>query len=584
LDEGTASGSDGYFQQFFNGSPDGVILIGPDGSIRAANPAQAAMYRYSSPDDLVGKHAITLVAPPCRDRSAEVMRLRLAGELTPAVEYELLRSDGTTFYGETTATVLRGPDGKVTGYVCTTRDTTERKRAETALQESERRYRDLYDGAIEGIYRTSLDGRTLSANRAMEQMLGYDPETGVGEVVDVGHQVWDTPEERARFTELLARQGVVRGYECEFVRRDRERMWVSLNARVVRGPDGAPAYYEGFVEDITERKQAEEALRDSDLQFRAFVEEAPVAISVTRNGIAMYANQALVEMLGRESVDEIIGRPVYLATAPQLRDNSKERIQRRYLGLPVPVEYETVLQRADGSQLPVHVAVGTVGLRDGATHIAFISDIADRRRAETDLLASRAQLEFTLKGAVAALGATTELRDPYTAGHQNRVALLACAIATELGFDEERVELLRTAALLHDIGKMVVPAEILSKPGRLSEPQMQLVRLHASAGAEIVGPIGFEDDVAVMIRQHHERLDGSGYPGGLHGGEVMAEARILAVADVVEAMTSHRPYRPALPVEAAIAELEAGAGTRYEEAACRSAIRLVQDRELSPGD
>jgi HD-GYP domain-containing protein (c-di-GMP phosphodiesterase class II) len=113
---------------------------------------------------------------------------------------------------------------------------------------------------------------------------------------------------------------------------------------------------------------------------------------------------------------------------------------------------------------------------------------------------------------------------------------------------------------------------------------MQLVRLHASAGAEIVGPIGFEDDVAVMIRQHHERLDGSGYPGGLHGGEVMAEARILAVADVVEAMTSHRPYRPALPVEAAIAELEAGAGTRYEEAACRSAIRLIQDRELSPGD
>jgi len=136
------------------------------------------------------------------------------------------------------------------------------------------------------------------------------------------------------------------------------------------------------------------------------------------------------------------------------------------------------------------------------------------------------------------------------------VAEFACAIARELGWNEQSVASLRIAAVLHDIGKTVVPAEILSKPGRLSEIEMQLIRQHAAAGAEIVGSIGFERNVAEIIHQHHERLDGSGYPDGLRDGEILMGARILAVADVVEAMVSHRPYRPALPIEVALAELK----------------------------
>ena len=161
------------------------------------------------------------------------------------------------------------------------------------------------------------------------------------------------------------------------------------------------------------------------------------------------------------------------------------------------------------------------------------------------------------------------------------MAEFACAIARELGWNEQSVASLRIAAVLHDIGKTVVPAEILSKPGRLSEIEMQLIRQHAAAGAEIVGSIGFERNVAEIIHQHHERLDGSGYPDGLRDGEILMGARILAVADVVEAMVSHRPYRPALPIEVALAELKNGCGTLYDAESCEIATKLIRERRFT---
>jgi PAS domain S-box-containing protein/putative nucleotidyltransferase with HDIG domain len=836
FDGGFFDGS-GSGQQSFDAFPDGVVLVGLDGRILAANGTQARMYGYGSPDDLVGTHATLLVAPSCRDYAAEILRRRIAGEDTLPVEYELLRRDGTTFYGETSATILRGPDGGVEGYVCTTRDTTERRRAQEALRESAERYHDLFDGAIEGIYQITLEGRILTSNRALAEMLGYgSPEEVVAEVVDTAQQIWADPDERAVFTTRVREQGLVRGHECQFVRKDGQRIWVSISGRLVHSADGKP-FYEGFVEDITQRKRAEESSRRSELLFRAFVEQAPVAIDVTRDGTCLYANQKLAEMLGLANADSVVGLPVHLFSAPHMQARSRALTLRRSLGLPVPVEYETVFQRADGSQFPVQIAVGPVRLADGGAHIGFITDITDRRAAADALSASKAmrdvtervakvgswrvdlqplrsswstgmfelfdvgfdelqadpgpilerrvhpddleavlqtratmratgdpptfefrlvrsdgtvrvlygeaaaerdssgaivavtgyfqdvterreaereakershfleqllkaiplpvyykdttfhfvghnsaytasiglpggevigktvfdvrpgdlaerfdasdrellarqgppieeelempapdgtvrhvqthkamisdvagkpagivgvnldvteirqaqkqiaaaavRLEHTLQGAVSALSATTELRDPYTAGHQRRVAELACAIARELGFDGGRIELLRTAAVLHDIGKILVPAEILAKPGRLSQIEMQIIRQHSAAGADIVAPIGFDPDVAEMIRQHHERLDGSGYPAGLVGDKILPEAMVLAVADVVEAMISHRPYRAALAIEAAVAELYDGATVRYEAAACRAAISLLREQGFS---
>ena len=215
--------------------------------------------------------------------------------------------------------------------------------------------------------------------------------------------------------------------------------------------------------------------------------------------------------------------------------------------------------------------------------MSVIRDITDRKQTEGELARTTARQLRPWMPAVAALGAMAELRDPYTAGHQRRVAELSCAIAAELGWEPERIATLRTAALLHDLGKIVVPAEILAKPGKLGEAEFALIRQHAAAGAEILADIDFDGDVAGMVLEHHERLDGSGYPAGLRDGAILPEARILAVADVVEAMVSHRPYRPALCLESALSEIEQGSGSRLRRRSrgglraptARAALRLL---------
>jgi putative nucleotidyltransferase with HDIG domain len=210
--------------------------------------------------------------------------------------------------------------------------------------------------------------------------------------------------------------------------------------------------------------------------------------------------------------------------------------------------------------------------------LGFLVDVSEQERAKAEIVSSAERLKSALLATVAALGAAAELRDPYTAGHQRRVAQLAGAIAAGLGWDDARIETLELAARLHDIGKIIVPADILSKPGRLSELEMQLVRQHASASAALITDIEFGGPVAAIVHQHHERLDGTGYPAGLAGAEILPEARVLAVADVVEAMSSHRPYRAALGVEVALAEVRAYAGVKYDADVVAVCGRLIEEQ------
>jgi putative nucleotidyltransferase with HDIG domain len=207
--------------------------------------------------------------------------------------------------------------------------------------------------------------------------------------------------------------------------------------------------------------------------------------------------------------------------------------------------------------------------------------VLETRRAEDQLQFTLERLEKALEGTVRAMSLTIEMRDLYTAGHQRRVSGLAVAIAEELHLPAEKIEGLRLAGIIHDIGKIAMPAEILTKPTRLTKTEFQLVKDHPRIGYDILKSIQFPWPVAHIILQHHERMDGSGYPDGLLGDAILLEARILAVADVVEALSSHRPYRPALGMEKALEEIRRGRGIRYDMRVVDACIRLFKDHRYS---
>ena len=208
-----------------------------------------------------------------------------------------------------------------------------------------------------------------------------------------------------------------------------------------------------------------------------------------------------------------------------------------------------------------------------------LEDLVQERTAE--LRKSEKKLRTSLLDSITSLAAIVEMRDPYTAGHQRRVSQLAVAIARELQLPLEQVEGIHLAGVVHDVGKIRVPTEILSKPGKLTGLEFDLIKEHARNGYEILHTIDFPWPIAQIVLQHHERLDGSGYPQALKSDQILIEAKIMAVADVVEAMSSHRPYRPGLGLDAALAEIERNKGTLFDPAIADTCIKLFREQGFS---
>jgi len=233
---------------------------------------------------------------------------------------------------------------------------------------------------------------------------------------------------------------------------------------------------------------------------------------------------------------------------------------------------ELLAKRKDGSAFDVYAAASVVRDPSGrlVCRLASFVDITERKRVEE-------ALRTTLNGTIQAIGRTTETRDPYTAAHQRRVTQLACAIAKEMNLPQDQIDGIRVAGIMHDIGKMSIPAEILAKPSKLSETEFDLIKAHPQVAYDILKSIDFPWPVAGIILQHHERLDGSGYPKGVKDGDILLEARILGIADVVEAMSSHRPYRPALGIDKALKEIEKNKGTLYDPTATAACLRLFSE-------
>ncbi|NIA22579.1 MAG: HD domain-containing protein [Proteobacteria bacterium] len=210
-------------------------------------------------------------------------------------------------------------------------------------------------------------------------------------------------------------------------------------------------------------------------------------------------------------------------------------------------------------------------------------EIIERMQAEENLQSSFDKLSRVLEEAVNALASSVEKRDPYTYGHQRMVTQLACLIAKEMGLPENQIEGIRIAGSVHDIGKITVPSEILSKPGRLTEIELMLIKEHPNAGYDILKGIEFPWKVADFVLQHHERMDGSGYPQHLKGDNILLESRILGVADVVEAMSNHRPYRPARGLNKALDEIRKNRGVLYDPDVVDTCLNIFGSKKFEFG-
>jgi PAS domain S-box-containing protein len=340
------------------------------------------------------------------------------------------------------------------------------------------------------------------------------------------------------------------------------------------------ALEERVAERSADLEVSNRVLRNSLERNQAFLRNASDGVYILdAEGKVLELSDSLCTMLGYTRA-ELMGAHVSLWNA-QWSPLELQSVLGKLAAKANRSEFETRHRRKDGTILDVEVSGQRLELSGQTLLYLSARDVTEKKRADRQILDQIEQLKSSVMSTVEVATVLNEMRDPYTAGHERRVAAIAAAIGAHLGFDENRQEGLRVAGHLHDVGKVIVPSEILSKPGKLGALEYQMIQGHAQAGFDVLKNVKFPWPVAEVALQHHERMDGGGYPQGLKGEAILLEARIMAVADVVEAMSSHRPYRSGLGIEEALAEVEGGGGTKYDRTVVEACLTLFREKGYS---
>ena len=369
--------------------------------------------------------------------------------------------------------------------------------------------------------------------------------------------------------------------EARLIRKDGGEIWTRIVTSLVRPTNGAAVHFTSLVQDISRHKELEKEQRETDLRFRQLAENIREVLFLVHpgNGRTLYVSPAY-ELIWGQSTSAVYAKPG--AWMEAIHPEDLAGVQRAVAAASVTgnMDHDYRIVRMDGTVRWINGRTFPIlDEQQKPYRLAGIAeDITDRKRGEAEIQQHIAELERAMYSTIDVIAAISEMRDPYTHGHEHRVAMIAAAIAAELGLEPSRIEGVRIAGYLHDLGKIRVPTEILVKPTRLTQEEFNLVKLHAQASYEILKPLQFPWPVAEIARQHHERLDGSGYPQGLKDQQILLEAKIIAVADTVEAMASHRPYRPGLGLEAALVEIEASRGKLLEPLAVDACLRLFRQK------
>jgi PAS domain S-box-containing protein len=460
-----------------------------------------------------------------------------------------------------------------------------RREAEAARCHSDREFSLLVGNVPAIVCKGYADGSVEFIDNKVEELVGYPREDFEQRGLKWTDLILNEDKGQVRRIFLRALKGT-NSYVREYRMRCKggEIIWVQERSQIVCDPRGKVEYISGVLFDISKRKQGEEAVRQEKETAQRYLDVAAVIFLVLdASGTVTLINNRGCKILGYPE-QEIVGRNWFHHFVPgKIRDDMQIMFQRSMSDEIDFLEYyeNAILTKTGEERI---IAWHNTLLRNEAGEVIGVlssgEDITGRRRAEEALKESFSRLRRTLEGTVTALSITVETRDPYTAGHQRGVAHLACAIAQELGFSQDQLEGMRVMGFLHDIGKIAVPAEILSKPGSLSEYEFNIVKVHSQVSYDILKNLDFPWPVALAVLQHHEKMNGSGYPHGLKGEDIIVEARILTVADVVEAMASHRPYRPALGIDRAIEEISQKRGILFDPEVVDACLKVLREKRV----
>ena len=444
------------------------------------------------------------------------------------------------------------------------------------LENKEKEFASVLQFLPDPVFVVDKKGTIIFWNKAIEELTGFSSSQMIGKS-NYQYALAFFGERRPMMVDLIISDDIIsRRYYSDIINEgdvlinEGEATSIRGKSKTIYAKASALYDYKGdiigaieILQDVSERRIAVDYVNRFDAVFNNIND---LVLVMEGNGKIIEANSTAVSAYGY-SKEELL-----TLTLADLR--AKETINHLQVADSEGILFETIHVRKDKSRFLVEVSSRGIDFGGKRVRISIIRDITERKKNEIIITNSVQKLKNTIKSTVMALSLTVEKRDPYTAGHQRRVEKIAEAICNEMNLKEDLTQSVRIAAILHDIGKIVVPSEILTKPSMLTSYEMALIHTHCQAGYDIVKDIPFEGNIALAILQHHERMNGTGYPNGLRKNEIILEARIIAVADTIEAMSSYRLYRPALGVHQAMAELIDKKGIHYDEEIVEAALSM----------
>jgi PAS domain S-box-containing protein/putative nucleotidyltransferase with HDIG domain len=552
------------FRTIFDSASDGILIADVrEKTFFAANKKLCDMLGYTKEElqklglpDIHPEASLALVNEQFDKLSA--------GEISVAQNIPLLKKDQDVFFSDVSASLMTFDKKKF--LIGIFRDITERRKAEEKLLKSEKKFSSIFHLNPNPLAITDVDtGTFVDINQAFVNWTGYSREEIIGFSAHDLH-LWVNLKDREKIVNIVTQTGEASSVEIMMRQKSGQIRTVLFSARFIEIEQ--TRYLLTLAHDISERKQAEE-------QYRNIFENAQEGIyRATPEGRFILANRSMARILGYDSQEDLITEITDMASQIYLEPQERTKLIQVMEQKGSIKNNEIQFRRKDDR--PIWVSQTMQAVRNEKGQIIYyegiIEDITERKE-------NVERLRRALGGTVKAIATLVETRDPYTAGHQRQVSDLARAIATEMGLPNDRIEGLRVAATIHDIGKVSIPAEILSKPSKLTNLEFDLIKTHSQSGYDILQDIEFPWPVAQIVCEHHERINGSGYPNHLKGDEILLESRILSVADVVEAIASHRPYRASLGIDAALAEIEKNKGVLYDAGVVDACLRLFRQKD-----